>query len=181
MGCHALLRGSSQPRDFSWVSCIGRQILYPLSHQGSHSMVKDAGKAVSVPSLPTAASGSSVFPILCSVPQALSLFPRLPCSLVFMWIQPMGGAEGRRREKPGFSHLSSALGDISHSGCHSVVLLASSVVLLLGPGVSIFSLSVLPAPGAEVAPVMADLWVACPLCLAFHLFCHLCSRFPVFA
>ena len=43
-------RGSSRPRDLSWVSCIGRQILYPLSHQGSHSMAKDAGKAVSVPS-----------------------------------------------------------------------------------------------------------------------------------
>ena len=28
-------RGSSRPRDLSWVSCIGRQILYPLSHQGS--------------------------------------------------------------------------------------------------------------------------------------------------
>ena len=92
----------------------------------------------------------------------------------------MGGAEGRRREKPGFSHLSSALGDISHSGCHSVVPLASSVVLFLGPGVSIFSLSVLPAPGAEVAPVVANLWVACPLYLAFHLFCHLCSTLPVF-
>ena len=28
-------RESSRPRDLSWVSCIGRQILYPLSHQGS--------------------------------------------------------------------------------------------------------------------------------------------------
>ena len=28
-------RGSSQPRDRTWVSCIGRQILYHLSHQGS--------------------------------------------------------------------------------------------------------------------------------------------------
>jgi len=28
-------RGSSPPRDQTWVSCIGRQILYPLSHQGS--------------------------------------------------------------------------------------------------------------------------------------------------
>ena len=28
-------RGSSQPRNQTWVSCIGRQILYCLSHQGS--------------------------------------------------------------------------------------------------------------------------------------------------
>ena len=28
-------RGSSQPRNQTHVSCIGRQILYPLSHQGS--------------------------------------------------------------------------------------------------------------------------------------------------
>ena len=30
-------RGSSQPRDQTWVSCIGRQILYHLSHQGRPS------------------------------------------------------------------------------------------------------------------------------------------------
>ena len=29
-------RGSSQPRDQTWVSCIGRQILYHLSHQEGH-------------------------------------------------------------------------------------------------------------------------------------------------
>ena len=28
-------RGSSQPRDWTWVSCICRQMLYRLSHQGS--------------------------------------------------------------------------------------------------------------------------------------------------
>ena len=28
-------RGSSRPRDQTWVSCIGGQILYHLSHQGS--------------------------------------------------------------------------------------------------------------------------------------------------
>ena len=28
-------RGSSQPRDWTHVSCIGRQVLYWLSHQGS--------------------------------------------------------------------------------------------------------------------------------------------------
>ena len=28
-------RGSSEPRDGNQVSCIGRQILYPLSHQKS--------------------------------------------------------------------------------------------------------------------------------------------------
>ena len=28
-------RGSSQARDQTWVSCIGRVILYHLSHQGS--------------------------------------------------------------------------------------------------------------------------------------------------
>ena len=28
-------RGSSQPRDWTRVSCICRQMLYPLSHQGS--------------------------------------------------------------------------------------------------------------------------------------------------
>ena len=30
-----LFRGSSRPRDQTWVSCINRQILYSLSHQGS--------------------------------------------------------------------------------------------------------------------------------------------------
>ena len=37
-GCHFLLKGSSQPRDWTCVSCLsctGRQILYHLSHQGS--------------------------------------------------------------------------------------------------------------------------------------------------
>ena len=28
-------RGSSWPRGWTWVSCIGRQILYPWSHQGN--------------------------------------------------------------------------------------------------------------------------------------------------
>ena len=28
-------RGCSQPRDQTWVSCIGRQIIYHLSHQRS--------------------------------------------------------------------------------------------------------------------------------------------------
>ena len=32
-------RGSSQPRDQTWVSCIGRQTLYHLSHQGSPSFI----------------------------------------------------------------------------------------------------------------------------------------------
>ena len=31
----AFSRGSSQPRDLTWVSHIGRQILYCLSHHGS--------------------------------------------------------------------------------------------------------------------------------------------------
>ena len=31
-------RGSSQPRDQTWVPCIGRQILYHLSHQGSPTL-----------------------------------------------------------------------------------------------------------------------------------------------
>ena len=35
VGCHFLLRGSSRPRDQTWVSCVGRWILYCLSHQGS--------------------------------------------------------------------------------------------------------------------------------------------------
>ena len=35
VGCHSFSRGSSQARDWTWVSCIGRQILYHLSHQGS--------------------------------------------------------------------------------------------------------------------------------------------------
>ena len=30
-------RGSSRPRDSTWVSCVGRQIPYRLSHQGSLS------------------------------------------------------------------------------------------------------------------------------------------------
>ena len=28
-------RGSSQPRDQTWVSCIGRWVLYCLNHEGS--------------------------------------------------------------------------------------------------------------------------------------------------
>ena len=35
VGCHSLLRGSSWPRDWTQVSCIDRQIVYCLSHQGS--------------------------------------------------------------------------------------------------------------------------------------------------
>ena len=35
VGCHALLQGSSQPRDWSCVSCIGRQILNCCWHLGS--------------------------------------------------------------------------------------------------------------------------------------------------
>ena len=35
VGCHPLLRGSSQLRTQTWVSCIGRRIFYHLSHQGS--------------------------------------------------------------------------------------------------------------------------------------------------
>ena len=30
-------RGSSQPRDRTWVSCLGTRVLYCLSHQGSPS------------------------------------------------------------------------------------------------------------------------------------------------
>ena len=32
-------RGSSQPRDQPQVPCVGRQILYPLHHQGSRGLV----------------------------------------------------------------------------------------------------------------------------------------------
>ena len=35
VGYHFLLQGSSQPRGQNRVSCIGRWVLYPLSHQGS--------------------------------------------------------------------------------------------------------------------------------------------------
>ena len=35
VGCHSLSRGSSPARDQTRVSCIGRRILYHLSHQGS--------------------------------------------------------------------------------------------------------------------------------------------------
>ena len=32
--------GSSRPKDWTWVSCTGRQILYHLSHQGSpHNII----------------------------------------------------------------------------------------------------------------------------------------------
>ena len=37
MGHHFLLPGSSQPRDWTHVSCIDRWILYYLSHQGNPS------------------------------------------------------------------------------------------------------------------------------------------------
>ena len=40
VGCRAFLQGkSSQSRDptcIAYISCIGRQVLYPLSHLGSH-------------------------------------------------------------------------------------------------------------------------------------------------
>ena len=32
VGCHSLLQGISRPRDWTHVSCMGRQILLPLSH-----------------------------------------------------------------------------------------------------------------------------------------------------
>ena len=34
VGCHFLLKGSSQPKDQTHISWIGRQILYCLSHMG---------------------------------------------------------------------------------------------------------------------------------------------------
>ena len=50
VGCHFLLRGSSQPRDWTRISCIGRQILYrwateeayKLLSEWSHSVVSDS-------------------------------------------------------------------------------------------------------------------------------------------
>jgi len=33
----AFSRGSSQPREHTHISCVGRQILYQLSHHGSPS------------------------------------------------------------------------------------------------------------------------------------------------
>ena len=44
-------RGSSQPRDQTWVSCIGRQILYHLSHRGSPQNFYPEGNTVSKPTL----------------------------------------------------------------------------------------------------------------------------------
>ena len=35
VGCHCLLQGSSWPRALTWISCIGRQILYNWYHLGS--------------------------------------------------------------------------------------------------------------------------------------------------
>ena len=35
VGCISASRGSSRPRDEICISCIGRQVLYLLSHQGS--------------------------------------------------------------------------------------------------------------------------------------------------
>ena len=35
-------RGSSQTRDWTWVSCLGRRIFYYLSHQGCHNGVNSA-------------------------------------------------------------------------------------------------------------------------------------------
>ena len=40
VGCHFLLRGSCSSRDQTWVSCIGRRILYHLSHQRSPNNTK---------------------------------------------------------------------------------------------------------------------------------------------
>ena len=40
VGCHPLLRGSSQSRDRTQVSCHCRNIVYHLSHQGSLLMSK---------------------------------------------------------------------------------------------------------------------------------------------
>ena len=39
-------RGSSQPRDQTQVSCIGRQILYCLSHQGSPCVWKSTSISI---------------------------------------------------------------------------------------------------------------------------------------
>ena len=39
MGCHSFSRGSSQPRDQTWVSCIASRFFYSLSHQGSPSFL----------------------------------------------------------------------------------------------------------------------------------------------
>ena len=36
----SLRRGSSPPRDPTCVSCVGRQVLYQLSHQGSPKEIK---------------------------------------------------------------------------------------------------------------------------------------------
>ena len=39
-GCHFLCRGSSPPRDPTYLSCVGRQVLYQLSHRGSPKEIK---------------------------------------------------------------------------------------------------------------------------------------------
>ena len=36
--CRSFSRGSSRPRDWTWVSCIGRWILYHPSHLGSQQV-----------------------------------------------------------------------------------------------------------------------------------------------
>ena len=38
-------RGSSRPRDQTWVSCVGRQILYHLSHEGSPTLYFISGNS----------------------------------------------------------------------------------------------------------------------------------------
>ena len=47
-------RGSSRPRDWTWVSCTGRWVLYPLSHLGNASicivLIKDQSPVPSHPS-----------------------------------------------------------------------------------------------------------------------------------
>ena len=44
VGCHALLQGILPTKGQTWVSCVGRQILYHLSHQGSPEISLEISK-----------------------------------------------------------------------------------------------------------------------------------------
>lgn len=135
------------------------------------SPARDASKPA-FRDLPTAGPGSQrllCLSILCAASQGLSLFPGLPCSLASNGVQPLGGAKGRRKGEAGALSPVFSLGDVSDRGCHSFMLVASSVGPLLGGP---------PATGAEVAPSSCSACGGSPLS-AFQFLRRLRSRVSV--
>lgn len=144
------------------------------------SPARDASKPA-FHDLPTAGPGSQrllCLSILCAASQGLSLFPGLPCSLASIGVQPLGGAKGRRKGEAGALSPVFSLGDVSDRGCHSFMLVASSVGPLLSASITTFSPCGPPATGAEVAPSSCSACGRSPLS-AFQFLRRLRSRVSV--